>query len=207
MASKRNMCGELEIRSTRRIGTLTLMALIAVILLTLLVDRCATSLPGAFAATVQSSSGPWLDLECLETRVREGDDFNLEVHRKYASGHFMPSMRVSWYTTAITADERDYQGLYGAPQRSNILESQSGKMARKFQTLGDYLPEEDETLRYGSGVPTTPTATNTASLQFSTMTEQGFTTWKLRLNPGGFPPGPKVLHGPPAGTGQATVLT
>ena len=126
---------------------MAVMALLMVIALALLVDHIAVSQPTAFAAPAQTSDPLGLNIKCLETRVQEGDDFQLEVRRQFTSDHFFPDMRVSRHTAGITADETDYEHLSGVRQTSNVLEAKAGKMRREFHTLGDYFPEAEETFK------------------------------------------------------------
>ena len=43
-------------------------------------------------------------ISCLETQVVVGEDFRLEVQKKYSSKWPHETMRVFWYTDPITAD-------------------------------------------------------------------------------------------------------
>ena len=97
---------------------------------------------------------PWLYLECLEDGVDEGDEFRLQVRKKYKSHSPHKTMRVFWYTEAITADETDYEHMYAVRQASNRHQSESGKMGRTFHTLDDLYPETDETylVRFNNSV-------------------------------------------------------
>ena len=84
-----------------------------------------------------SSNEPWLYMECQEDAVEEGDEFRLQVRKKYKSHAPHETMRVFWYTEAITADETDYEYMYAERQASNRHQSESGKMGRTFHTLDD----------------------------------------------------------------------
>ena len=97
---------------------------------------------------------PWLYLECLDDEVDEGDDFRLQVRKKYKSHAPHETMRVFWYTEAITADETDYEYMYAVRQASNGHQSENGKMGRTFHTLEDLYPETDETylVRFNNSV-------------------------------------------------------
>ena len=97
---------------------------------------------------------PWLYLECLDEEVNEGDDFRLQVRKKYKSHSPHETMRVFWYTEAITADETDYEHMYAVRQASNRHQSETGKMGRTFHTLEDLYPETDETylVRFNNSV-------------------------------------------------------
>ena len=97
---------------------------------------------------------PWLYLECVEDGVDEGDEFRLQVRKKYKSHSPHKTMRVFWYTEAITADETDYEHMYAVRQASNGHQSESGKMGRTFHTLDDLYPETDETylVRFNNSV-------------------------------------------------------
>ena len=136
----------LEIRSARRMGILTLAALVGVVLSVLLFYQVGTSSPEVFAATPKATSEPWIEINCLETEVEEGDDFRLIVNKKYDSGpHPHKKIRVFWYTDPITADASDYEHLYAERQASNAYQSEHGRMGRDFHTLEDLYPEDDET--------------------------------------------------------------
>ena len=97
---------------------------------------------------------PWLYLECLDDEVDEGDDFRLQVRKKYKSHSPHKTMRVFWYTEAITAGETDYEHMYAVRQASNGHQSKTGKMGRTFHTLEDLFPETDETylVRFNNSV-------------------------------------------------------
>ena len=90
---------------------------------------------------------PWLYMQCVEHDVNEGEDFRLVVRKKYKSHSPHETIRGSWYTDAITADEADYEHMDGWTQASNGYQSRVGKMGRDFHTLEDRLPELDETYR------------------------------------------------------------
>ena len=100
-----------------------------------------------FAAPAQANNEPWLKIKCLETEVTEGDDFRLRVDKKFDSNAPHPTIRVFWYTEAITADETDYEHLYAEGQASNAYQSRIGKMGRDFHTREDLYPEADETFK------------------------------------------------------------
>ena len=100
----------------------------------------------AYAAPMRGNE-PWLKIKCVETLVEEGEDFRLEVRKKHDSDWPHPTMRVFWYTDAITADETDYEHLYAERQASNGSQSESGVMGRNFHTLDDQYPEIDETFK------------------------------------------------------------
>ena len=90
---------------------------------------------------------PWLWLECLEDEVEEGEDFRLQVRKRFHSDSPHETMRVFWYTDSITADETDYEHMYAVRQASNGYQSKTGKMGRDFHTLEDQYPEPDETFK------------------------------------------------------------
>ena len=79
-----------------------------------------------FADSTVKGTTALLRIECLETRVEEGDDFEVRVHRNFGSDGFRPTMRVFWYTTPVTADESDYEHLDGVRQVSNGFETHNG---------------------------------------------------------------------------------
>ena len=141
---KRDATG-LQIRSARRMSILALMALVGIALSALLFDQAATARSQAFAAPVKASSEPWLELNCLESVVEEGDDFRLIVNKKFDSDWPHEKIRVFWYTDPITADESDYERLNAEGQASNGYQSKHGRMGRDFHTREDDYPEIDET--------------------------------------------------------------
>ena len=107
------------------------------------------------ASTAHAASNePWLYLQCNDQFVEEGDDFRLVVRKKYRSESPHETMRVFWYTEAITADESDYERMYAVRQASNGYQSRVGKMGRDFHTLEDQFPEPDETytVRFNNSV-------------------------------------------------------
>ena len=110
-------------------------------------EQLATAPPEVFAAPVQAKNEPWLEINCLESVVEEGEDFRLIVDKKFASGSPHKTMRVFWYTDPITADETDYEHLYAERQSSNSYQSEHGRMGRDFHTLEDLYPEASETFK------------------------------------------------------------
>ena len=138
------------VRVARKIGLMALMALPAMALFAVLAGPLSLprqSVYAAYSASSQRANEPWLMINCLETQVEEGDDFRLEVQKKYASEWPHETMRVFWYTEAITADESDYERLYAERQSSNGYQSKHGRMGRDFHTRDDLYPEADETFR------------------------------------------------------------
>ena len=147
----------------RRRGLLTLMTLAGFVALAVLLANFANPAPEALATahqpkaasdTVQAKNEPWLEINCLQTVVEEGDDFRLIVNKKFDSDWPHPTIRVFWYTDPITADETDYQHLYAERQSSNGYQSEHGRMGRNFHTLEDEYPEDDETfiVRFNNSV-------------------------------------------------------
>ena len=132
---------------TRKMGLLSLVAVLAFAI------AFGTLIPPPGTAHAGSNE-PWLYLECLEDTVDEGDDFRLQVRKKYKSHSPHETMRVFWYTEAITADDTDYEYMYAVRQASNRHQSESGKMGRTFHTLEDLYPEIDETylVRFNNSV-------------------------------------------------------
>ena len=132
---------------TRKMGLLSLVAVLAFAI------AFGTLIPPPRTAHAASSE-PWLYIECEEGVVKEGDDFRLVVRKKYKSHSPHETMRVFWYTEAITADDTDYEYMYAVRQASNRHQSESGKMGRTFHTLEDLYPEIDETylVRFNNSV-------------------------------------------------------
>ena len=140
MFATRIILGRSEASRPWKIGMLALMALMAAAAFAILLS------PTALAAPARGNE-PWLKIKCVETLVEEGEDFRLEVHKKYDSDWPHETMRVFWYTDAITADETDYEHLDAERQSSNGSQSESGVMGRNFHTLDDQYPEIDETFK------------------------------------------------------------
>ena len=136
--------------TSRRKRATTFLALIGILTLVL---AFGTLIPPPRTAEAGSNE-PWLYLECQEDVVEEGDDFRLVVRKKYKSESPHETMRVFWYTEAITADETDYEYMYAVRQASNGYQSRTGKMGRDFHTLEDIYPEPDETyiVRFNNSV-------------------------------------------------------
>ena len=102
MFATRIILGRSEASRPWKIGMLALMALMAAAAFAILLS------PTALAAPARGNE-PWLKIKCVETLVEEGEDFRLEVRKKHDSDWPHPTMRVFWYTDAITADETDYE--------------------------------------------------------------------------------------------------
>ena len=145
--------GGLQIRSARRISIVTLVALVGIVLAAVMFNQAATSPDEAFAAP-SAGNEPWLEINCLEDIVEEGEDFRLIVNKKFDSEWPHETIRVFWYTDPITADETDYEHLYAVRQSSNGYQSRHGRMGRDFHTLEDQYPEVDETfiVRFNNSV-------------------------------------------------------
>ena len=135
------------VRESSKTGTFAMNALIGFLFMVVLAGLLLSPRHTAFADSTTKSLEPWLEINCLETVVVEGDDFRLLVNKKYDSDWPHPTMRVFWYTFAITADESDYEHLYAERQSSNGSQSKHGRMGRDFHTLEDLYPEADETFR------------------------------------------------------------
>ena len=138
------------IRKVRKIAIFALLALVGAVSVAI---TFGTIIPPPNTAHAGGNE-PWLYLECLDNEVDEGDDFRLQVRKKYKSHAPHKTMRVFWYTEAITADETDYEYMYAVRQASNRHQSESGKMGRTFHTLDDLYPETDETylVRFNNSV-------------------------------------------------------
>ena len=134
----------------RNFGFVALAALIGVMAFAIAFGALIPPASTAHAA----SNEPWLYLQCNDQFVEEGDDFRLVVRKKYRSESPHETMRVFWYTEAITADESDYERMYAVRQASNGYQSRVGKMGRDFHTLEDQFPEPDETytVRFNNSV-------------------------------------------------------
>ena len=137
----------------RRAPRFALMAISVFVGVVVLAVAFGTLIPPPGTAHAGSNE-PWLYLECLDDEVNEGDDFRLQVRKKYKSHAPHETMRVFWYTEAITADETDYEHMYAVRQASNRHQSETGKMGRTFHTFDDIFPETDETywVRFNNSV-------------------------------------------------------
>ena len=145
---------QLQIHDARRMGILALAALVGIVLFAFVYEQLATAPPEVFAAPAAVGNEPWLEINCLESVVEEGEDFRLLVNKKFDSESPHETMRVFWYTDSITADETDYEHLYAERQASNGYQSKHGRMGRDFHTLEDVYPEIDETflVRFNNSV-------------------------------------------------------
>ena len=147
MNATKIILGRTEISKGWRIGLLAVMGLMAAISLAILIGGPLFAPRHVAYAAPMRGNEPWLKIKCVETLVEEGEDFRLEVRKKHDSDWPHPTMRVFWYTDAITADETDYEHLYAERQSSNGSQSESGVMGRNFHTLDDQYPEIDETFK------------------------------------------------------------
>ena len=147
MANVQRSLRRTGIRKAQKISVVALFALLGFAAFAVLVGPLATPRRTAFADSSTRGNEPWLKINCMETVVEEGDDFRLEVYKKYDSNWPHPTIRVFWYTFAITADESDYEHLYAERQASNSYQSEHGRMGRDFHTKDDLYPEVDETFR------------------------------------------------------------
>ena len=132
---------------TWSIGIIAWMAVVAAVSLAILLSGPLFSPGRTVYAAPHRSNEPWLKIKCLEPLVEEGEDFRLEVRKKHDSDWPHPTMRVFWYTEAITADESDYEHLYAERQSSNSSQSESGVMGRNFHTTEDFYSETAETFK------------------------------------------------------------
>ena len=147
MNATKIILGRTEISKGWRIGLLAVMGLMAAISLAILIGGPLFAPRHVAYAAPMRGNEPWLKIKCVEMLVEEGEDFRLEVRKKHDSDWPHPTMRVFWYTDAITADETDYEHLYAERQSSNGSQSESGVMGRNFHTLDDQYPEIDETFK------------------------------------------------------------
>ena len=147
MANMQRSLRRTGIRKAQKISMVALFALLGFAAFAVLIGPLATPRRTVFADSSTRGNEPWLKINCLETVVVEGDDFRLEVYKKYDSDWPHPTIRGFWYTFAITADESDYEYLYAERQSSNGYQSKHGRMGRDFHTREDLYPEVDETFR------------------------------------------------------------
>ena len=147
MANVQRSLRRTGIRKAQKISVVALYALLGFAVFAVLIGPLATPRRTVFADSSTRGNEPWLRINCMQTVVEEGDDFRLEVYKKYDSDWPHPTIRVFWYTFAITADESDYEHLYAERQSSNGYQSEHGRMGRDFHTREDLYPEVDETFR------------------------------------------------------------
>ena len=147
MTTMQRILRRLGIRKSPKVVATALYALLGIMTLAVMTGLLATPRSTAFADSTVKGNEPWLEINCLENVVEEGDDFRLIVYKKYDSDWPHKTMRVFWYTSAITADETDYEHLYAERQASNGYQSKHGRMGRDFHTLEDVYPEADETFK------------------------------------------------------------
>ncbi len=145
--TKRRAFRILGVQKTKTIHISMLVALVGVLGLTILLGSLVSPPRTAVAAPHAVGNEPWLEINCLETEVEEGDDFRLLVNKKFHSDWPHETIRVFWYTDSITADQSDYEHLYAERQSSNGSQSKHGRMGRNFHTLEDNFPEADETFK------------------------------------------------------------
>ncbi len=145
MATIENSSRILGPRKAKTISIRALIALLGILAMALLIGPLSPSHPAAEGSPLRDSSEPWLEINCLENVVEEGDDFRLIVNKKFNDDWPYKKMRVFWYTDPITADETDYERLHAEGQASNGYQSKHGRMGRNFHTLEDNYPEIDET--------------------------------------------------------------
>ena len=144
MVTKHNIFRRPGLRVARKTGLFALTALLAVMSVAILAGPFATPRRAVYAATLHGNE-PWLMINCIESEVREGESFWVEVQKKYDSEWPHETMKVFWYTEEITADESDYEPVNGSRQASNGYQSKHGRMGRQFHTSDDLYPEDDET--------------------------------------------------------------
>ena len=131
----------------RQVGAFAFLTFLGLVAFSAFIVPPALHSQTVFAAPAHAKNEPWLEINCLQTVVEEGDDFRLLVNKKFESDWPHPTMRVFWYTDPITADPTDYEHLYGERQASNGYQSEHGRMGRDFHTLEDDYPEMDETFK------------------------------------------------------------
>lgn len=146
--------GILGVQKTRTINIALLVALFGALGFAILIGSLYPHDRVAMAAPHAVGNEPWLEINCLQTKVEEGEDFRLLVMKKFDSEPPHETMRVFWYTDPITADETDYERLYAEGQASNGYQSKHGRMGRNFHTREDDYPEIDETftVRFNNSV-------------------------------------------------------
>ena len=147
MGTMKGSLRRLRIRKVPTLGIVALYVLLGLLTLAVMAGLLATSGSTVFADSTVKGTSALLQMECLTTRVKEGDDFELRVHRTYGSDGFRPTMRVYWHTAPMTAGESDYEHLDGVRQVSNGYETLMGEMDHTFHTKSDPYSEETETFK------------------------------------------------------------
>ena len=128
-----------------RTGVVVMLCLFTIIGFAVVCAELAVPRGEVSAAPAASKYEPWLEINCLENVVEEGDDFRLIVNKKFDSDWPHKTIKVWWYTHSITADATDYEHLHQERQASNGSQSRHGRMGRDFHTIEDNYPEIDET--------------------------------------------------------------
>ena len=147
MSTMKGSLRRLRIRKAPTLGIVALYVLLGLLTLAVMAGLLATPHSTVFADSTVKGTSAWLQMECLTTRVVEGDDFELKVRRTYSSDGFRPTMRVYWHTTPMTAGESDYEHLDAVRQVSNGYETLMGEMDRTFHTKSDPYSEETEAFK------------------------------------------------------------
>ena len=154
----------------RRFGLVALLAVVS------LAVAFGTLIPPPGTAHAVGNE-PWLWLECLENEVEEGDDYRLQVRKKYHSDSPHETMRVFWYTDSITADgDRLRAHVCRAPgqQWPPVGNRQDG--ARLSYLGGRNSPNPTKPSSYASTTPSTTAATVSATSPSRTTTASESTT-------------------------------
>ena len=116
------------------------------ILLAVLAVAAAMAVQGPTPALAYTD---FLDIECNENPVSEGDTYRLHIVKSGGvSGQAISvrteTMKVYWTTESDTADHSDYSPLHREGQASNGFQSWNGRMGRTFYTTEDDLSELTE---------------------------------------------------------------
>ena len=83
--------------------------------------------------------------ESCPDEVEEGDDFRIVLTSDDSGGHGdIRPIDGYWYTLARSADESDYEYLYGKHQKANEYQRRTSRMGRDFHTLEDNYSEKTE---------------------------------------------------------------
>ena len=85
MSTMQRKFRRLGIRKSPKLGMAALYALLGFLALAVLADQLATPRSTAFADSTTKGNEPWLEINCLEDIVEEGEDFRLLVTKKFDS--------------------------------------------------------------------------------------------------------------------------
>ena len=89
----------------------------------------------------------YLDIDCNDNPVFEGDTFRLHIESTHPYVYAKETLKVYWTTITQTADESDYRPLHHEGQASNGYQTENSRMGRTFYTKEDHYSEFPETFK------------------------------------------------------------